>query len=226
MQTRAILFDFDYTLADSSRGAIDCIGYALDQLGFPPVPDEMACRTIGLSLPDTLAALVGPQPAEVSADFARLFVEQADRVTVDKTVLLPHVREMVVRLRAQGLVLGIVSTKYRRRIEAILRREELRAPFAVIVGGEDVAAHKPDPVSLLLAMAQLGVGPGEALYVGDSVTDAKAAKRAGLFFAAVLSGATPREAFSAYDARVVVRGLVELGDWIVEQCEDGQGRQR
>ena len=226
MQIQAILFDFDYTLADSSRGAIDCIGFALGQLGFAPAPDEAARRTIGLSLPDTLAALVGPQPAEVSAEFARLFVEQADRVMADKTVLLPDVRETVELLRAQGLVLGIVSTKYRRRIETILQREGLRAPFDVIVGGEDVAAHKPDPESLQWAIAQLGVGSDVVLYVGDSVTDAKAAKRAGLPFAAVLSGVTPREAFSAYDARAVVCGLRELRDWIVEPCKDGQGRQR
>ena len=83
MQFQAILFDFDYTLADSSRGVIDCIGFALRQLGFPPVSDDAACRTIGLSLPDTLSALVGSQPAEVSAAFGRLFVEQADRVMAD-----------------------------------------------------------------------------------------------------------------------------------------------
>jgi phosphoglycolate phosphatase len=95
----------------------------------------------------------------------------------------------------------------------------------VIVGGEDVAAHKPDPESLHLAMARLGAEPGRALYAGDSVTDAETARRAGILFAAVLSGATPREAFSAYDARVMVRGLVELGNWIIEQGEDGRGRQ-
>ena len=61
---KAILFDFDYTLADSSRGVIDCIGYALGALRLPPVSEEAACRTIGLSLADTLAALAGPQPAE------------------------------------------------------------------------------------------------------------------------------------------------------------------
>jgi phosphoglycolate phosphatase len=142
----------------------------------------------------------------------------------DKTVLLPGVRATVARLRARGLVLGIVSTKYRRRIEAILRREGLLAPFAAIVGGEDVAAHKPDPQSLNLAMARLRVTPDRALYVGDSVTDAEAARRAGLSFAAVLSGTTPREAFGVYDASAVCRGLKELGDWIIEQCEDGQGR--
>jgi hypothetical protein len=87
----AILFDFDYTLADSSRGAIDCVGYALRELGLSPVSDEAARCTIGLSLPDTLVALAGPQPKAVSERFARLFVERADWVMAAKTVLLEAV---------------------------------------------------------------------------------------------------------------------------------------
>ena len=213
---QTILFDFDYTLADSSQGVIDCIGFALNKLGFPSVSDDAACRTIGLSLPDTLVALAGPQPVDVSAAFARLFVEQADRVMAGKTGLFPGVREVVVKLRARGLVLGIVSTKYRRRIETILRREGLLAPFVVIVGGEDVSRHKPDPESLWLAMERLGVGPGEALYVGDSAIDAEAAQRAGMPFVAVLSGTTASDTFRPYGVCAVIEELSELSEIVLE----------
>jgi phosphoglycolate phosphatase len=210
MALQAILFDFDYTLADSSQGAIDCIGYALRGLGLPPVSDEAVRRTIGLSLADTLVTLAGPQPAEVSKRFARLFVERADQVMADMTVLLPGVREVVTRLRERGLALGIVSTKYRYRIEAILRQEGLLAPFAAIVGGEDVTAHKPDPESLRLALDRLGVGQEEALYVGDSIVDVETARRAGVSFVAVLSGTKPREAFLEYPIYAVIDMLEEL----------------
>jgi phosphoglycolate phosphatase len=207
MRIRTILFDFDYTLADSSAGVIDCIGFALRELGLPPVSDDAACRTIGLSLAATLVVLAGPQPADVIAAFARLFVEQADRVMADKTALFPAVRETLAGLRGRGLKLGIVSTKYRRRIETILRREGLLSHLAVIVGGEDVAAHKPDPESLMLAMQRLVMGPDETLYVGDSLTDAEAAKRAGMPFVAVLSGTTEREAFVEYEVCGVIEAL-------------------
>ena len=46
---QAVIFDFDYTLADSSQGAIECINFAFDQMGLDRVTDEAACRTIGLS---------------------------------------------------------------------------------------------------------------------------------------------------------------------------------
>jgi phosphoglycolate phosphatase len=216
-----ILFDFDYTLADSSQGVIDCIGYALRELGLLPVSDEAACRTIGLSLADTLIALAGPQPASVSEAFARLFVERADQVMAGKTVLFPIVRETVARLQGRGLALGIVSTKYRYRIRCILQREGLLAPFLAIVGGEDVSRHKPDPESLQLAMTKLGVGPEDVLYVGDGVSDARAAQRAGVSFVAVLSGTTPREAFDRCAACAVIESLAELPE-ILFHCKGAE----
>ena len=78
------------------------------------------------------------------------------------------------------------------------------------MGGEDVSRHKPDPESLLLAMEQLGVGPEEVLYVGDSVSDARAAQRAGVRFVAALSGPTPREAFEGDAVYAVIESLIDL----------------
>jgi phosphoglycolate phosphatase len=193
--TRAVLFDFDYTLADSSQGVIDCIGFALRELGLPPVSDEMACRTIGLSLPDTLIRLAGPGTAGRCDAFARLFVQRADQVMADKTVLFDTVPGTIELLVKRGLSLGIVSTKFRRRIRAILGREGLLEPFEVIVGGEDVAHHKPNPEGLQQALARLSISPAAALYVGDSLTDQETARRASVPFVALLSGVTPRESF-------------------------------
>jgi len=60
--------------------------------------------------------------------------------------------------------------------------------FDVIVGGEDVAAHKPDPEGLLKAISMVGCQKEEVLFVGDSTVDARTAKNAGVDFVAVLTG--------------------------------------
>ena len=44
---QALLFDFDYTLADSSLGAVDCINFALKEMGLNGVSAEAACRENG-----------------------------------------------------------------------------------------------------------------------------------------------------------------------------------
>jgi phosphoglycolate phosphatase len=189
-------------------------------MGLPPATDEAICATIGLSLPATLERLTGPQPAARQDEFVRLFVSRADVVMVARTSLLPGVPAAIEALRAQGLSLAIVSNKFRRRIEAVLQREGLRAPFDAIVGGEDMKRLKPDPEGLLQALAQLGSAPGETLYVGDSVVDAEAGRNAGLTFAAVLTGVTPAEAFDAYPTCAVLPSVVALPDLMAA----GEGR--
>jgi phosphoglycolate phosphatase len=205
-QPESILFDFDYTLVDSSRGVIECIRYALDQLGFPPVSNERACQTIGLSLVDTFYSLTGKHDG--GPDFARLFVARAEQAMNDGTVLYPTVPGTIATLQHCGIPLGIVSNKYRRRIEDLLRREGLIDAFAVIVGETDVSHHKPAPEGLWVAMTALGIQ--HALYVGDSLTDAQTAHNAGIPFIATLTGTTPREAFAGLPVACFVQDLSEL----------------
>jgi phosphoglycolate phosphatase len=207
-----VIFDFDYTLADSSRGVLECINHAFKGMDLPKVAAEDAQRTIGLSLPNILVTLAGREQEGRAGEFAHLFVEKANEVMTDLTFVFEDVPEVIKRLRKEGVNLGIVSTKFRRRIEEILGREDLLEPFDVIVGGEDVSRHKPDPEGLLAAIERLGGSPSGSLYVGDSVTDAETARRAGVPFAAVLNGVTPREAFKDYPAYKILDNLGELID--------------
>ena len=208
-----VIFDFDYTLADSSRGVLECVNHALRNMGLPTAQPEDVKKTIGMSLPDTLATLAGMENEERSEEFSRLFIERADEVMADLTMVFDNVPQIMGQLRARGVSLGIVSTKFRYRIETILGRVGLLEPFDAIVGGEDVSRHKPDPEGLLMAVDMLG-SPSSTLYVGDSVSDAEAAMRAGLPFVAVLSGVTPREAFADYPVYKVLNKLSDLADLI------------
>ncbi|MGC1123066.1 MAG: HAD-IA family hydrolase [Candidatus Methanofastidiosia archaeon] len=210
---RAVLFDFDYTLADTSRGVIECIDFALAEMGLPAVSAEKARETIGLSLRDTFLCVSGKGNGGRSDEFEMLFVKRADEVMVDLTTVYERARESVLQLKDQFL-LGIVSTKFRYRIEAILKREGLLSGFDVVVGGEDVIHHKPHPEALLKAVNALNCLPDEVLYVGDSVTDAEAAQRASIRFVAVLSGVTPREEFEMYHPTGILEDLRELSDRI------------
>jgi len=208
---RAVIFDFDFTLADSSVGVTECANSALVKLGFPTLPHERVRRTIGLSLPETFSALTGITDETLASSFATHFVQRADEVMESLTTLYDAVPQTIGLLRDMGVALGIVSTKTRYRIENILKQHGLADLFDVIVGGEDVAGPKPDPSGLLQALARLSVRPGEAVYVGDHVVDAEAALRAGIPFIGVLSGTCGREDFASYPVELFAGGVGELG---------------
>ena len=211
---RSVIFDFDYTLADSTTGVVDCVNYALQKMGLPPADVGAIQALIGVSLSETFARLAGDHHRERSEEFKRLFVERGDQVMVRGVRLFDSTKPAVTRLLAAGMTLGIVSTKFRYRINEVLRREGLEEAFAIIVGGEDVSDHKPDPSGLNAAIAGLGRSLSEVLYVGDSTVDAETARRAGVPFVAVLSGVTPRGAFSDYPVRAILEDLGALPDLI------------
>jgi len=205
-----LLFDFDYTLVDSSAGVVACVNWALNEMGLPAQPAERIRCTIGLTLADTLVALVGEDERPRAAAFARLFTQHADSVMNEMTVLLPGVRAALLSLCRAGYRLGIVSTKYGYRIRAFLQREGLSDIFAVVVGGEDVSTPKPDAQGVLRALERLRIRPVDAWFVGDSAVDGETAQRAGLVFVAVLSGATAPAILEPYHPRAMLNSVADL----------------
>lgn len=210
----AIIFDFDYTLADSSSAVIECANTALRALGLPEASEHDICRTIGLALPETLARLAGEHNRHRAEEFRRHWRRRSDQIMIDWTEVFPFVPAVLEELRQCNLALGIVSTKYRQRIEAVLGRDGLAHYFDTIVGGEDVAAFKPDPGGLLAAIERLAVPLQRTLYVGDSVTDAETARRAGVAFLAVLSGKTEHREFDGYPAEAVIGSVADLPELV------------
>lgn len=207
---RGVIFDFDFTLADSSQGVVKCVDYALEQLGLTEFPEKEIIKTIGLTLEHTFTKLLGEQHVEKIEKFKYFFIKKADDIMTDLTTLFTETPGIIKRLYDEGFKLGIVSTKFRYRIEAILSRENLLDFFSVIVGGEDVTSLKPNPYGLLLAAKKLHLTSSEVIYIGDSIIDAETANRADIAFLAVLSGVTPRNVFGRYQIREFLNNLSEL----------------
>ncbi|MCY3942436.1 MAG: HAD-IA family hydrolase [Gemmatimonadetes bacterium] len=207
---RAVLFDFDFTLADSSEGVVVCMNHALGRLGLPPAPAEAIRRTIGLDLPTALGILAGEEWRSREDEFFGHFVGKADEVMLDSTAFLPGAARVLRALHGGGYRVGVVTTKYRHRVEDVLERDGLRGAVEVVVGIDDVPRPKPAPDGLVRAAEVLGILVGDCVFVGDSEVDAMAARGARMGFVAVLSGTTEREVFARYPVRVVLGGVGEV----------------
>jgi pyrophosphatase PpaX len=91
----------------------------------------------------------------------------------------PGIPEILDGLRDAGIPLGIVTGKSRRSW-AVTSEIISLGPFDVLVFDDDVRAPKPDPHGLELALELLDVGAERTLYVGDTMSDLRAARAAGL----------------------------------------------
>jgi phosphoglycolate phosphatase len=208
-QPQTIIFDFDYTLADSSTPVISCVNYALRKLGLPEAEPQAVRRLIGYDLHHTFDVLAGERADGRGDDFLRLFQEYAELVMVDGTVILEHASGALEDLSSRSK-LGILSSKGRHHIEPILRREGLLRCFHAIVGGKDVTNLKPHPEGLDKVLDALGATPDGSIYVGDSLVDAETAQRAGVDFVAVLSGVTAAREFDGFDNLAIIENVAGL----------------
>ena len=209
-----LIFDFDYTLADSSEAVIECVNYALRSMGLPPQSEYEIKKTIGKSLPDTFASFCGHDCARTAAEFRKYFREKADEVMTKKTRIFEYVPEVIRLLHESHYRLAIVSTKFHYRIDSILERENIAEFFDIIVGGEDVSLNKPHPEGLLKALELLHAEKKKTLYIGDSVVDAQTGESAGVAFLAVLSGVTGKEPFAAYSHVGIISDLREIDGFL------------
>lgn len=204
---KAYIFDFDYTLGDSTDGIVQSVLYALSQFQEEPKTTEEIRKTIGLSLKETYFTLTGSKNEENAEQFATYFKQKADEVMVASTQIYEPVKKVLASLREKGCKIGIVTTKYHYRIDAILSKFDMNDMVDIIVGGEDVKTPKPDPEGLLFAIRQLQLETADILYVGDSVVDAKTAEAADVDFVGVLTGTTTAEDFANFKNVCIAENL-------------------
>ena len=195
---KVYLFDFDYTLADSSRGIVMCFRNVLERHQHTGITDDEIKRTIGKTLQESFSILTGITDADTLEAYKKEYVKEADVHMTVNTFLFPETEEVLTRLKTRGAKIGIISTKYRYRIMELLSKKLPSNFLDIIVGGEDVKEPKPSPEGVLLAIKELGCNKEEVLYIGDSIVDAETAQSAQVDFAGVLHGATTREELSAY----------------------------
>ena len=210
MSYTTYLFDFDYTLADSSRGIVTCFRNVLNQHGYTDVTDEDIKRTIGKTLEESFSILTGVTDEDQLAGFKSEYRKEADTHMTINTVLFLETKSVLLALKDAGAFIGIISTKYRYRIKEMLDQHFPGSFFNIIIGGEDVQTAKPSPEGLLLAIKQLHVTKAETLYIGDSTVDAATAKAAGVDFAGVTHGVTSAEELGKYPHWKIMNSLEEL----------------
>jgi phosphoglycolate phosphatase len=103
------------------------------------------------------------------------------RENIDRTSrLFPGAREAVERLAARGAKLGVCTNKPIGLTELLLERLDFRSPFGSVRGADTAAYKKPDPRHFFDVVDALGGDRARSVLIGDSETDAKTARAAGV----------------------------------------------
>lgn len=172
-----IVFDLDGTLIDSAPDIRGIANAILEREGKELISLLQARDFIGNGASVFIRKMREAQGIpdiehdRILKDFTDAYV-----TAVDLTVPYPGVEAALVALKEAGHVLGICTNKPIVPTRAVIKHVGFDNYFDVMIGGDSLPVHKPDPAPLHKAFAHLG--EGEVIYVGDSDVDAETAKRA------------------------------------------------
>ncbi len=181
---KMILIDVDGTLVDSVPDLAYCVDEMMKQLGMPVRGEDKVRQWVGNGVERLVRrALIDQLDGEPDeALFERaypIYLELYAENTSKRSHLYPGVREGLDYLKGAGYKLGCVTNKAAAFTVPLLKDLGVYDDFAIVVSGDTLPKKKPDPMPLLHAAEQLGVDPAEAMMLGDSVSDVKAARAAG-----------------------------------------------
>jgi HAD superfamily hydrolase (TIGR01509 family) len=206
---RAVLFDWDGTLADTAEASYRCYVRMFSEFEIP-FDRETYARTYSPNWYQTFRALGLGEEHWSRAD-ERWLVHFAN----ERIDLLDGARHLVETLTARGLATGIVTSGSRGRVERELELHGLSAHLHERVYGCEVKEKKPHPEGLLLCLDRLRMRAEEAVFVGDSPEDIEMARAAGVYSVAVTGGYPNHEALLRARPDVYSRSIRDVLDVIL-----------
>ena len=197
--TRAILFDLDGTLIDTTDLILRCFGHSWQSVYGFEHSREALIATFGIPLREAMRRLLaqsnGKATGHTDDPVERLLTEyRSFNVANHDTIARPFAgaRQTVEALRGRGYLIGVVTSKGRDLATRGLKLCAFDGLLDAVVCLEDTPVHKPAPDPILAALDRLQVPSEAAAYIGDSCHDMVAGRHAGVKTVAALWGPMPR----------------------------------
>jgi phosphoglycolate phosphatase len=179
----ALIFDLDGTLVDTADDLAASMNHALSGAGLSPVPAADVRHLVGHGARRMLMRgfeVSGGRAAddtELNAALARFLEHYGDNIAVHSRPFDGAVA-MIEAFRARGARCAICTNKREAMAVLLMETLGLASLFDAIVGADTTGAAKPDPAPVRLCLERTAAD--RAVFIGDSDTDIRAAKAAGL----------------------------------------------
>lgn len=214
MKFKAAIFDLDGTLLDTIADLTDSMNAALSRLGLPVHTAEFYKTVIGEGLANwALRSLPRSDDSmDTISECVKIAREEYSKRWANKTKPFEGVLDLLNQLEKRGIKLAVLSNKPQDftmlNVEKFLGENH----FSSVVGAIDGIPRKPDPFQALKIAKDIGVEPGDCVFIGDSKIDMQTALAAHMYPVGVLWGFRTKEEIIENGAAVTISHPRELLD--------------
>lgn len=172
---KAILFDLDGTILDTSEFILQAFEHSLKHQGITDVKRSHMIKKMGPALTEMYKILAPQANMEQFVRSHRDF--QADNLALSRP--FPQVPEVLQKIHKSGIKIGAVTSRSNENSIKTLELADIKQYFEIVVSFEDVKNPKPDPEGVLMALKYMNVRPVDTMMVGDTYVDVEAGRSAG-----------------------------------------------
>ncbi len=187
---RAILFDFDGTIADTIPAIAEGVNLTMQELGLPKHTEQAVLRFINYGARELIRQAL-PESLRSDASFVDRALETYNRLygTVYHHTRIAYdgMRELIADFHKE-VKIGVLSNKQDAFVKRLCRQVLLPGTYDAVVGYENGKPAKPDPYLSNKTASLLQVAPEDCIMVGDSDVDLMTAKNANMIHVGVSWG--------------------------------------
>ncbi len=184
MRDITLVFDLDGTLVDTAPDLIGALNAALASENLAPARIGDAKHLVGAGVRALVTRGLEEHGHLVTPErFDALMATFLDHYVANiafESRPFPGVEAMLDTVAMEGARLAVCTNKLEHLARQVLDQLGLIHRFAAIGGGDTFGAAKPDPRHLLGTIALAGGSPKRAVMIGDSLTDLRAGRQAGV----------------------------------------------
>ena len=208
---KAILFDFDGTLADTAPAIVMTMQQTFKVMGIDVPSDEAIRRTIGLPLEASVKKLghLNDEDVKTATETYRgLF----PTYQVDYIGLFPDMAKTLTELNQSGVRMAICTSRSAASLDSICEHHSIKDFFETRMTVDDKLPSKPAPDMVLALLNKMQLQKEDALVVGDTTFDIEMGNRAGCKTVAVTWGNHSRQQLTEAQPTFIIDSIEQIKD--------------
>ena len=211
-QLHTILFDLDGTLVDTAPDLMHAHNHVMKKFGYPTKSTEEIRNLVGQGAGAMLGRSIWGQAKKefgkvqdekVKKEMIEEFVDYYGKNIVNESKLIEGVKDFLIWSKKNSISMGVCTNKQEHLAIDLLKKIGIYDFFEYVAGHDTFEYCKPDPRHLTSVIEILGGNMDKSLMIGDSETDANAARNAGVPIILLEDGYTEKNTTEIYHNHLV-----------------------